>query len=111
MAAAPAGLSGTGVIENPQYLDLGSFVVNLADGRRYLKTTLQLLLSEPLALTFLQTHMAEVKDLVVSELQSLSAEQLRDPKERELLKQRLLRKIERDAAHCGLRLTHDARHT
>lgn len=82
------------ILETPFYLELGSFVVNLSDGRRYLKTTLQLLLSEELAFNFMQTRIAEVKDLVVSELQSLSSEQLRDPKERTLLKQRLLRKLE-----------------
>lgn len=83
-----------GSIENPQYLELGSFVVNLADGRRYLKTTLQLLISEQAAANYLEVRSAEVKDLVISELQTLDAEQLRDPQERELLKQRLLRKIE-----------------
>lgn len=95
--AATAGAAADGVqtsyIENPQYLDLGTFVVNLADGRRYLKTSLQLLLDEEQAKEFLSVREAEVKDLVVAELQTLNAEQLRDPKERELLKQRLIRKI------------------
>ncbi len=81
-------------IKEPFYLELGDFVVNLAGGRRYLKTNLQLLLNEPSALEYLAIRMAEVRDLIVSELQSLSAEQLRDPKERELLKQRILRRIE-----------------
>lgn len=85
---------GSQPLENPQYLDVGSFVVNLADGRRYLKTTIQLLMSEEGARAYLEQRMPQVKDLVVAELQTLNSEQLRDPKERELLKQRLLRKVE-----------------
>lgn len=81
-------------LENPQYMQLGTFVVNLADGRRYLKTNLEILLSEEKAKLFLEKRLSEVKDLVVAELQTLSTEQLRDPKERALLKQRLLRKVE-----------------
>ncbi|MBI3991832.1 MAG: flagellar basal body-associated FliL family protein [Candidatus Lambdaproteobacteria bacterium] len=85
---------GPAPIANPQYLPLETFIVNLSDGRRYLKTTLALLLNEELAKTYLEARMPEVKDLVIAELQTLSTEQLRDPKERELLKQRLLSKIE-----------------
>lgn len=85
--------TGGGSIENPQYLELGNFVVNLADGRRYLKTNLSLLLSEELAKEYLSIRVVEVKDLVVAELQTLNAEQLRDGKHRTLLKKRLLAKI------------------
>jgi flagellar basal body-associated protein FliL len=38
--------------------------------------------------------MSEIKDLVISEMQTLNSEQLRDQKERELLRQRLLRRVE-----------------
>ena len=85
---------GPAPIENPHYLPLEAFIVNLADGRRYLKTTLSLLLNEELAKAYLEQRMPEVKDVVIAELQTLNTEQLRDPKERELLKQRLLSKIE-----------------
>jgi len=85
--------SGGGSIENPQYLELGNFVVNLADGRRYLKTNLSLLLSEEKAKEYLSLRTAEVKDLVVAELQTLTSEQLRDGKNRTLLKKSLLAKI------------------
>ncbi|MBI4081963.1 MAG: flagellar basal body-associated FliL family protein [Candidatus Lambdaproteobacteria bacterium] len=82
-------------LENPRYLALGdSFIVNLADGRRYLKATVVLKLSDEKAEAYLKTRLVEIRDLVISELQTLSTEQLRDPKERELLKQRLLRKVE-----------------
>ncbi|MDH4246758.1 MAG: flagellar basal body-associated FliL family protein [Deltaproteobacteria bacterium] len=81
-------------IKTPFYLDLGSFVVNLADGRRYLKTSIQLVINEDKAREYLNVRVAEVKDLVVAELQVLSSDQLRDPNERELLKQRLLKRVE-----------------
>ena len=98
--AAPGAASGstasrgTATVENPVFLPIGTFIVNLADGRRYLKTNIELMLSEELAKAYLETRIAEVKDLVVSELQVLNTEQLRDPQERANLKQRLLRSIE-----------------
>jgi flagellar FliL protein len=83
-----------GSIRDPHYLQLGEFIVNLADGRRYLKTNLQLLLSEPNAAAYLNLRLAEVRDLIVAELQTLDSEQLRDARNRELLKNRLLTKVE-----------------
>jgi flagellar protein FliL len=83
-----------GSIKNPHYLDLGDFIVNLADGRRYLKTHLQLLVSDEKAVAYLQVRLAEVKDLIIAELQTMDSEQLRDGRNRELLKGRLLTKIE-----------------
>jgi flagellar FliL protein len=97
-AATSAGTAAMrqdgGSIKDPHYLVLGDFVVNLADGRRYLKTNLQLLLSEEAAVSYLEVRLAEVKDLVVAELQTMDSEQLRDGRNRELLKNRLLTKIE-----------------
>ena len=94
-AGATAGQGAAAdYVANPQYLELGTFIVNLADGRRYLKTTLQLLLSDPKARDYLKVREAEIKDLVVAEMQTLTSEQLRDPREREELKSRLLTKIE-----------------
>jgi flagellar FliL protein len=104
-AHAPAGgdrmTAGGGAegcpTEQLNYVPLGDFVVNLADGRRYLKTRIDLMLCDEevvLVNTYLTARMAEIKDLVISELQTLSSEQLRDQKERELLRQRLLRRVE-----------------
>lgn len=84
----------TGYLANPHYLALGDFVVNLADGRRYLKTNLQLLISDPKAADYLQVRLAEVKDIVISELETWTSEQLRDPRNQVVLKQHLLTKIE-----------------
>jgi flagellar FliL protein len=86
--------SGAELIEHPQYLDLGSFTVNLAEGRRFLKTTIQLLVSDEKANEYLKTRIVEVKDLVVGELQQQTADSLKDPRERELLKQRILTKVQ-----------------
>jgi flagellar FliL protein len=83
--------------EQLNYITLGDFVVNLSDGRRYLKTKIDLMLCDkkvPAVNAYLTARMAEIKDLVISELQTLSSEQLRDQKERELLRQRLLRRVE-----------------
>ena len=81
-------------LEHPAYLDLGTFVVNLADGRRYLKTSMQLLMSEEGAKAYLGARQAEVKDLVLGELRTLTAESLRDSRTIEDLKQRILLRIE-----------------
>ena len=98
-AAAPGTMGGAEgcPTEHLAYLTLGDFVVNLADGRRYLKTKIDLMLCDEEVQeveTYLAVRMAEVKDLVISELQTLNSEQLRDQKERELLRQRLLRRVE-----------------
>ena len=85
---------GPAPIANPVFLSVGTFIVNLADGRRYLKTNLELMLTEELAKVYLENRLAEVKDLIIAELQTLNTEQLRDPKERVLLKERLKGKIE-----------------
>ena len=93
-AVIPAAKQSSALIENPIFLPIGTFIVNLADGRRYLKTNLELMLVEEPVKIYLELRISEVKDLVVAELQTLNTEQLRDPAEREQLKQRLLSKIE-----------------
>jgi flagellar FliL protein len=99
VAGAPGAMGSVEACptEKLKYLPLGDFVVNLADGRRYLKTKIDVMLcdTEVAAVeAYLGARMSEIKDLVVSELQTLNSEQLRDQKERELLRQRLLRRVE-----------------
>ncbi len=77
----------------PIFLSLDSFVVNLKDGRRYLKTTMQLMLSDPAASAYLTARLVEVKDVVLTELQELSAEDVSQASAREALKQRLITSI------------------
>ena len=77
----------------PIFLPLESFVVNLKDGRRFLKTTIQLMLSEPGASAYLTIRLVEVKDIVLSELQELSVEDVKQSDAREALKLRLISAI------------------
>jgi flagellar FliL protein len=90
----PRGDSSGEIIEHPLYVDLGSFTVNLSEGRRFLKTSIQLMVSDEKAAEYLKNRSVEVKDLVVSELQQQTADTLRDPRERDQLKQRILVKIQ-----------------
>ena len=77
----------------PIFLPLESFVVNLKDGRRFLKTSIQLMLSEPGASAYLSLRLVEVKDIVLAELQELSVEDVKQSEAREALKQSLISAI------------------
>ncbi len=77
----------------PIFLPLESFIVNLKDGRRFLKTTIQLMLSEPGASAYLTIRLVEVKDIVLAELQELSVEDVKQSDARDALKQRLISAI------------------
>ena len=80
-------------LAEPVFLPLESFVVNLKDGRRFLKTTIQLMLSEPGAAAYLTVRLVEVKDIVLAELQELSVEDVKQSDAREALRQRLISSI------------------
>jgi flagellar FliL protein len=80
-------------VETPFFLDLGTFVVNLADGRRYLKASIQLVLSQEGAKAYLTARLAWVKDLVLRQLQNLTAESLRNKTTREDLERNIIREI------------------
>jgi len=82
-------------LAEPVFLPLESFVVNLKDGRRFLKTTIQLMLSEPGAAAYLTVRLVEVKDIVLAELQELSVEDVKQSDAREALRQRLISSISR----------------
>jgi len=77
----------------PIFLPLESFIVNLKDGRRFLKTSIQLMLSEPAASAYLTVRLVEVKDVVLAELQELSVENVKQSDARDALKQRLISAI------------------
>ena len=77
----------------PIFLPLDSYVVNLKDGRRFLKVTMQLMLSEPVANAYLMARMVEIKDLVLTELQQLSVEDVKQADSREALRHRLISAI------------------
>jgi len=80
-------------LAEPIFLPLESFVVNLKDGRRFLKTTIQLMLSEPAAAGYLTVRLVEIKDIVLAELQELSVEDVKQSDSREDLRQRLISSI------------------
>jgi len=80
-------------LAEPIFLPLESFVVNLKDGRRFLKTTIQLMLSEPAATAYLTVRLVEIKDIVLAELQELSVEDVKQSDAREALRQRLISAI------------------
>jgi len=80
---------------DPLFLDLGSRVVNLMDGRRYLKTTIQLLIVDQAVFDYLRFRMVEVKAIVLSELQEISSEDIDTKQGREELKAKLIRAIKK----------------
>ena len=80
-------------LAEPIFLPLESFVVNLKDGRRFLKTTIQLMLSEPAASAYLTVRLVEIKDIVLAELQELSVEDVKQSDAREALRLRLISAI------------------
>ena len=80
-------------LASPIFLPLDSYIVNLKDGRRYLKTTIQLMLGEEMASAYLTARIVEIKDIVLSELQDLSVEDVKQAESREALRQRLISAI------------------
>ena len=80
-------------LAEPIFLPLESYVVNLKDGRRFLKASIQLMLSEPGAAAYLTVRIVEVKDIVLAELQELSIEDVKQTDSREALRQRLISAI------------------
>ena len=80
-------------LEVPFFLELGSSITNLLDGRRYLKANIQLMISEESVKLYLEGRIAEVKDITIATLQELSAEEVKTQEGREALKQRLIENI------------------
>ncbi len=83
----------TGYVEDPEYLELGNFIVNLADGRRYLKVNIQVVLGNAAAKAYLEKRVADVKHVVLAKLQSLTSDQMRNTGERNRLIIDLMNKI------------------
>lgn len=77
-------------LPEPIFMPLGSYLANLRDGRRYLKVTIQLMASEPAAVEYLNTRLPEVKDVINTELQKLSSEDLKQPASKDELRQNLI---------------------
>ena len=80
-------------LKDPKFMSLGTYIANLQDGRRYLKTSISLMLSEDKAVEYLNARIVQVKDIVLTELQSLSIEKTKDPESKEGLKNKLITEI------------------
>ena len=83
----------TGYVKEPQYLELGNFIVNLSDGRRYLKVNIQIVLGNPDAKEYLEIRIADVKHVVLAKLQSLTSVQMKNPADRASLLIDLMNRI------------------
>ena len=80
-------------LAEPIFLPIDSYRVKLKKGNRYLKTTIQLMLSEQKAATYLENKKDEVKDRVKSILKTISVEDVEKSDGRELLKQKIIEEI------------------
>lgn len=78
---------------NPQYLPLGTFVVNLQGGKYYLKTTIQLAFENASALSWLTPRLPIIRDVIITHLQSLTPKELNNPVTIKILRSDLLTKI------------------
>ncbi|MBF0288710.1 MAG: flagellar basal body-associated FliL family protein [SAR324 cluster bacterium] len=80
-------------LAEPQFLPLGTYIANLKDGRRYLKTSMTLMLSEVAAMEYLAIRLALIKDIVLAELQNMTVEDTKNPAQKNALKQKLITEI------------------
>ncbi len=77
-------------LEDPTYMSLGTFVVNMPDGKYYLKTTMSLAFTESGPMDWMTARSPLVKDMIIRHLQSVSVEQLDDLRYRQILKNDLI---------------------
>ncbi len=80
-------------LEEPHFMSLGTYIANLQDGRRYLKTTISIMLSEEATVEYLNLRLVQIKDIVLTELQSLSIEKTKDHESKKNLKSKLITEI------------------
>tara|TARA_B100002003_G_C14030059_1_gene496578 strand:+ start:380 stop:961 length:582 start_codon:yes stop_codon:yes gene_type:complete len=91
--AAEEVVKGTKVIregppplEDPQYLDLGTFVVNMPGDKYFLKSSIQLAFENSAAKDWLLARLPIAKDLIITHLNSITVEQFDDTKNRVVIK-------------------------
>jgi flagellar basal body-associated protein FliL len=73
-------------LEDPQYLDLGTFVVNMPGDKYFLKSSIQLAFENSAAKEWLLTRLPIAKDLIITHLNSITVEQFDDTKRRAVIK-------------------------
>ena len=80
-------------LEDPQYLDLGTFVVNMPGDKYFLKSSIQLAFENGAAKEWMLARMPIVKDLVITHLNSITVEQFDDTKNRTVIKNDLQNRL------------------
>ena len=73
-------------LEDPQYLDLGTFVVNMPGDKYFLKSSIQLAFENSAAKDWLLARLPIAKDLIITHLNSITVEQFDDTKNRVVIK-------------------------
>jgi len=73
-------------LEDPQYLDLGTFVVNMPGDKYFLKSSIQLAFENSAARDWLLARLPIAKDLIITHLNSITVEQFDDTKNRVVIK-------------------------
>ena len=76
-------------LEDPQYLDLGIFVVNMPGDKYFLKSSIQLAFENSAAKEWLLARLPIAKDLIITHLNSITVEQFDDIKSRAVIKNNL----------------------
>jgi len=76
-------------LEDPQYLDLGTFVVNMPGDKYFLKSSIQLAFENSAAKEWLLARLPIAKDLIITHLNSITVEQFDDTKSRAVIKNNL----------------------
>ena len=73
-------------LEDPKYLDLGTFVVNMPGDKYFLKSSIQLAFENSSAKEWLENRLPIARDLVITHLNSITVEQFDDTKNRAVIK-------------------------
>jgi len=73
-------------LENPNYLDLGTFVVNMPGHKYFLKSSIHLAFENLSAKEWLLERLPIAKDLVIAHLNSITVEQFDELKNRAVIK-------------------------
>ena len=73
-------------LEDPQYLDLGTFVVNMPGDKYFLKSSIQLAFENSAAKEWLLARLPIAKDLIITHLNTITVEQFDDTKSRAVIK-------------------------
>ena len=80
-------------LAEPEYLDLGTFIVNMPGDKYFLKSSIQLAFENGAAKEWMLARMPIVKDLVITHLNSITVELFDDTKNRAVIKNDLQNRL------------------